>query len=101
MDIEVNSNYYEAHKALFDRLGIKVTQEADYFFCGFNEAQIKAYQLLHILLHELGHHFDKMKTKSKHRTARGEKFAEDFAFEQEEKMWNKYEETVDVVFFKA
>ena len=100
MDLEIGEGYYNDHKELFERLGVKSTQEEDYYICEFNEDQIKAYQLLHILLHELGHHYDRIKTKSKHSTARGEKFAEDFAFENEEKMWNIYEETFNVVFYK-
>ena len=100
MDIELNKDYFEDHKDLFNRLGVRSTKREDFYFCEFNEDQIKAYQLLHILLHELGHHYDRMKTKSKHSSARGEEFAEDFAFENEEKMWNKYEETFGVVFYK-
>lgn len=98
MDVEMSKGYYKDHKEIFDRLGVKAVEKNDYYFCEFNEDQIKAYQLLHILLHELGHHYDRMKTKWKHSTARGEKFAEDFAFEHEEKMWNIYEETFNIVF---
>ena len=100
MDMEFSKAYYNDHKELFKRLGVKSKEQNDFYFCEFNEDQIKAYQLLHILLHELGHHYDRMKTKSKHSTARGEKFAEDFAFENEDIMWNKYEETFNVVFYK-
>lgn len=100
LDIEISKGYFEGHKQLFERLGIKSTKRKDFYFCEFNADQIKAYQLLHILLHELGHHYDRIKTKSKHSSARGEGFAEDFAFENEDKMWNKYEELFDVVFFK-
>ena len=98
MDIEMNKQYYKEHKALFKRLGVKSTEKKDYYFCEFNEEQIKAFQLLHILLHELGHHYDRINTRFKHSAARGEKFAEDFAFEHEEKMWNIYEEAFNVVF---
>ncbi|WP_235299718.1 hypothetical protein [Portibacter marinus] len=100
MDIELNKRYFEDHKDLFKRLGIKYLEKDDFYFCEFTPDQIKAYQLLHILLHELGHHYDRMKTKTKHSTARGEKFAENFAFENEERMWNKYEETFNIVFYK-
>lgn len=99
-DIEISKGFFKDHKYLFNRLGVKSTEFKDYYFCEFNEDQIRAYQLLHVFLHELGHHYDRMKTKSKHSTARGEQFAEDFAFENEAKMWHKYEETFDVVFYK-
>jgi hypothetical protein len=98
MDVLFNQNYYLQHKNIFDKLRIKSIKRNGEYFCEFNVDQIKAFQLLHIFLHELGHHYDRMKTKTKHSTARGENFAEDFAFEHEALMWNKYEETFKIVF---
>lgn len=97
-DIQVNKSYYADHKALFKRLGVNAIKRQDHYYLEFNEDQIKAFQLLHILLHELGHHYDRIKTKSRLSSVRGEQFAEDFAFENEEKMWHRYEETFGVVF---
>lgn len=97
-DVLLSKPYYEAHKELFDRLDIKVTEEDGNFFCEFSVEQIKAYQLLHILLHELGHHYDRMNTKSKWTSARGENYAEQFAFEKEEQMWLDYQNSFNVVF---
>lgn len=96
-DVLVNEIYFEEHKALLDRLGVKYSKRKNGFFCEFNEEQIKAYQLLHILLHELGHHFDRIKTKSKFSSSRGEDFAENFAFENEARMWKKYQNEFNVV----
>jgi len=98
MDITINNHYFSAHKELFDRLRVKYKQTGNDFYCEFNAQQIKAFQLLHILLHELGHHYDRIKTKSKMRSSRGENFAEQFAFEKEAQMWQKYEEEFNVVF---
>ena len=98
MDIWLDEQYYKNHQSLFERLGVKITQEGKHFFCEFNEDQIKAYQLLHILLHELGHHVDRIKTKSKITAARGEKFAEDYAFEHEKIIWKTYQEQFNIVF---
>lgn len=97
-DLELNEDYFKDHKSIFDRLGVKYTKKKDYYFCEFNEEQIKAYQLLHIFLHELGHHYDRLKTASKHSSVRGEQFAEDFAFEHEKKMWSIYQEAFNIVF---
>lgn len=96
-DILLNESYFKAHEDLFKRLGIKVTKQDKNYFCEFDEYQIKAYQLLHILLHEIGHHIDRMKTKSKIRCARGEQFAEDYAFKYEKEIWKRYQEEFDVV----
>lgn len=98
MDIFVNEFYYKDHRSLFERLGVKTTQKENSFYCEFNEDQIKGYQLLHILLHELGHHVDRMKTKSKITAARGEKFAEDYAFKYEKIIWQEYQNQFNVVF---
>jgi hypothetical protein len=97
-DVELGKGYFKEHKALLKRLGVKFTEKRDFYFCEFNEDQIKAFQLLHIFLHELGHHYDRIKTKFRQSTARGEKFAEDFAFEHEKKMLNIYQEKFNVVF---
>ena len=56
--------HYEDHKPIFDRLGVASHSIENGVMCEFTEAQARAYQLLHILLHELGHHHDRMTTKS-------------------------------------
>lgn len=63
--------------------------------CYFTERPIKAYQLLHILFHEIGHHHDRITTKSKNNSARGEEYAESYAGKYEKKIWNKYFELID------
>ncbi len=99
MDIWIKESYYRGHKELFERLGVKTTErENNTFYCEFNEDQIKAYQLLHILLHELGHHVDRIRTKSKITAARGEQFAEDYAFKYEKIIWQAYQQQFNVVF---
>lgn len=97
-DIFVNKAYFKEHKDLFNRLKIKSKKAKDGFFCEFTVEQIKAYQLLHVLLHELGHHFDRIKTKSKYQSSRGENYAEQFAFEYEEQMWIDYQNAFNIVF---
>ena len=42
-------------------------------------AQARAYTLLHVFLHELGHHHDRMTSKGQKSTKRGEPYAEAFA----------------------
>ena len=97
-DILIGKQYFLEHQEIFNRLGIKYTEEEKGFFCEFTPEQIKAYQLLHILLHELGHHYDRIKTKSKYKSSRGEKYAEDFAIKKEKEIWNRYQEVFKVVF---
>jgi hypothetical protein len=45
----------------------------------WTENTARAYQLLYMFLHELGHHHDRMTTRSRRATARGEPYAESYA----------------------
>ena len=51
----------------------------DYVEVRWTEPQARAYQLLHILPHELGHHHDRITTRSKLQISRGERYAEAYA----------------------
>ena len=95
MTSSLNTNYFNNHKELFDRLGVKYEIRKNYVICHFTEDQIKAYQLLHILLHEIGHHHDRINTKSKRGPSNGEPYAESYAFKYEKIIWNKYFDTFD------
>ncbi len=59
-------------------------------WCHFDEASVKGFQLMHILLHELGHHHDRMTTKSQAEAARGEAFAEEYSLRRTDHLWNAY-----------
>jgi hypothetical protein len=56
----------------------------------WTESQARACQLLHVLLHELGHHHDRMTNRSKTRAARGEPYAERYALRYEAGIWDAY-----------
>lgn len=83
-------NFFNEHKNLFDRLGLKYEIKKEYAICHWEEEQIRGYLLLHILLHEMGHHHDRINTKSKKNCARGEEYAESYAIKYEKIIWNKY-----------
>ena len=83
--------YVDEHRDIFDRLEVEcVDVGPDAILCKFDEWSVKAYQLLHILLHELGHHQDRMTTRRQLRTARGEPYAEDYARRYEAQIWDSY-----------
>lgn len=89
---EVGTKYYEDHREIFDRLGVECEKTEDgWDLCKFEEPTVRAYQLLHILLHELGHHRDRMTTRSQKEAARGEPFAEDYAIRYETRIWQAYQ----------
>ena len=82
--IELTVPYFDAHQDIFDRLGVSHERLRDRIICRFTPAQARAFMLLHVFLHELGHHFDHI--HQKHAGAsKGEDYAERFArvrFEQ-------------------
>lgn len=84
--------HYEAHKAILEKLGVAAHAIPNGVMCEFTEDQARAYQLLHILLHELGHHHDRMTTKPQVRAARGEPYAEAYALAYEARIWEQYGE---------
>ena len=65
----------DAHREILDWLEVE---------CGgtevrWMESQARAFQLLHILPHELGHHHDCMTTRTQRYAASGEPYAEAYA----------------------
>jgi hypothetical protein len=86
-----DTEFYANHAPIFERLGVMCKPLNDgYIQCQFDERTVRAYQLLHILLHELGHHHDRMTTRSQADAARGEPYAEAYALEHEAKIWDAY-----------
>ena len=64
---------------------------------GLDEETVRAYQLLDVLLHELGHHHDRMTTGSQKRPARGETYAEQYAAQYAERIWDAYSAEFELV----
>ena len=92
--VSMNQGYFTDHKDIFDRLDVEYEIKKSGVICHFNEAQIIAYQLLHIFLHELGHHHDRINTKYRNDNApRGEQYAEDYALKYEQIIWTRFFET--------
>ncbi len=79
---------------IFKRLGVPCKSNEDgRTYCEFSQSTVRAFQLLDVLLHELGHHHDRMTTKSKVRASRGEPYAEQYALAYEARIWEQYQET--------
>ena len=83
--------YFKAHEELLQRLGVSCEDDrnGNAVFCRFTEPQARAFLLLHVFMHELGHHWDRM--HQKHRgSQRGEGYAERFANERLKELWPGY-----------
>ena len=79
------------HAEVMERLGVeweKVDGDTDYVHWTENSA--RGFQLMHIFLHELGHHHDRMTTASELHTGRGEGYAERYANEYADRIWDDY-----------
>ena|ERR1700677_635633 len=85
---EIPLRYFEDHQSIFDKIELKFEKRDDMVLCWFDEAKAKAFILLHVFIHELGHHHDKMNGKK--RGTRGEMYAETFANQLEDVVWPLY-----------
>lgn len=79
-----------AQDELLDRLGVDRVKVGGRLEVRWTEEQARAYQLLDVLPHELGHHHDRMTTRSKRRAARGEPYAERYASRVLDVVWPAY-----------
>jgi hypothetical protein len=84
--------YFEEHRAIFQRIGLAFDDAgpSDEVECRYTTAQARAFLLLHVFLHELGHHVDRMQTKQQAASRRGEAFAERYAVDLLDRVWPGY-----------
>jgi hypothetical protein len=90
MSYSICSDWYVGHKRFLDRIGLRVSGPPDDLTGHWTDATVRAYQLLHVFLHELGHHRDRMMTRSQRWPERGEEYAEQYAWAYEEQLWERY-----------
>jgi hypothetical protein len=94
--IKLTTEGYEWEHEIFERLGVPCEKNDDEVLCKFTEETARAHQLLATLLHELGHHHDRMTTKYKARSSRGETYAETYARKYAERIWISYQDIFGV-----
>ncbi len=88
---EYDDSFATDHRPLLDRLGVATSSRPkSKTLVHWTEATARAFQLLHVLLHELGHHHDRMTTKSRRECSRGETYAEDYALRYADQIWDRY-----------
>jgi len=90
--ITMTSQGYEKERAICEILGVPIESENENTVCKFTESTARGHQLLATLLHELGHHHDRMNTRSKIMASRGELYAESYAKKYADLIWKKYVE---------
>jgi len=82
--------HFKEHEALYQRLGVPCIRRGPNYLCKFTKSTARAYQLLHVFLHELGHHHDLLTTRSQMAPSRGESYAESWALTHEARIWAAY-----------
>jgi hypothetical protein len=88
---ELDEFWYDDHRGLLTRIGTRVeTNDAGGRVWHWTPDTARAYQLCHVFLHELGHHHDRMTTRSKLDCSRGERYAEGHAWVYEGLIWERY-----------
>jgi hypothetical protein len=87
---DADRGFEEDHRHLLDLLDVERVEAETGVEMRWTEEQARAFQLLHVLPHELGHHHDRMATRSKVRAARGEDYAERYAMRVLEVIWPQY-----------
>jgi len=90
--ITLTESGFEREREICERLSVPVEPGAGGLLCKFTESTARAHQLPATLLHELGHHHDRMTTKSKVKASRGEGYAVSYATKYANRIWERYVE---------
>jgi len=87
---DINAWYFEKNIYIFKKLDVSFDKKDDNYQCRFTIKKAKAFMLLHVFLHEIGHHVDRMATKDKKQPVNGEEYADKYADETCELIWDNY-----------
>lgn len=87
--------FIDEHQEIFDKLNVEYVRGHNTTI-EFTLATARAFSLIHVLVHELGHHHDRMTTHSRKRACRGEAFAEAYARKHEDRILARYRNTFEL-----
>ncbi|NQU75569.1 MAG: hypothetical protein HQ546_04540 [Planctomycetes bacterium] len=83
--------FLAAHEGILSKLGVDSYEDWEgLLHTYFDERTAKAFQLVHVFVHEMGHHHDMMTTRPQRAPARGESYAEEYARKHEDEILQKY-----------
>ncbi len=85
-----DKSWYSEHRRLLDKLGVSYSRGDEGFCIDFDVLTARAFQLVHVLVHELGHHHDRITSKRKRTCGRGEPYAESYAERYEDDVLAAY-----------
>jgi hypothetical protein len=91
---EMDDECYQRRRSVLQRCEVPCEEiEPGYYLCKFTEATVCAHPLLRTLLHEFGHHHDRMTTKRQRNSDRGESYSDAYALKYKALIWERYRET--------
>jgi hypothetical protein len=88
--VDYHPEYVREHQALLDRLQVNVNTDGERWTVCWTEPAARAFQLVHVFLHELGHHHDRLSTRSRKAAVRGEAYAERYANQHSDQLWHAF-----------
>jgi hypothetical protein len=86
---DLTTSYFDVHQPIFEKLGVSYDRLKDCVTCRFTEGQARAFMLLHVFMHEIGHHYDRIHQKHSD-SSKGEDYAERFATSRFEQLFPAY-----------
>jgi hypothetical protein len=90
-------DFVDEHRLILALLGVPMLPVGTgNVLCRFTENTARAFLLLHVLLHELGHHHDQMTTRARRHSCRGEDFAERYAVDRSLELFDRYVRAFDL-----
>ncbi len=98
LHLPMSKALYDTHPELMDRLNLPFDEDDPNTWRTFHFSRetARAFMLLDVFLHELGHHHDRITSKRKSQCGRGEAYAEAFAREMATKIWPAYVKRFEV-----
>lgn len=88
---DMDQRTYDNNRVILDRLGVVLEPDGEnWYIAQWTEEQARAFLLLDVFPHELGHHADRMTSKRRRECGRGEPFAETFVREMLPELWDRY-----------
>ena len=89
LQIVFDRECYYRDKDFFELLNVSCDDDCGDMICQFSERSARCFQLMRVLLHEFGHHHDRI-TNKRGWASRGEDYAESFGRRLENSLWKSY-----------
>ena len=87
---DADPGFVAEHESVLTLLEVATVRAGGRIELRWTESQARAFGLLHVLPHELGHHRDRITTRRGARAGRGEPYAEAYAATVVEQIWDAY-----------